>query len=125
MSFDNHDNCRRCGSPDGPSHTATECERIRSARVAAQRARDATPLRDPLAREDKCGHAGPCAWMRDMTSAIATPHACMCAFERREMEHPDTLATVTRYVLNSHVGTRIVRACPACGGNPNEQQVMR
>lgn len=87
--------------------------------------RKTAPLPDPLASSDRCGPVGPCAWMRDMTSAVATPHANMCAFERREMEHPDTLAKVTRYVLNSHVATRIVRACPACGGNPNEQQVMR
>lgn len=42
-------------------------------------------------------------------------------FARRELVHPDTLRPVTRYVMT--VGAQapaLVRACPACGGNPNE-----
>ena len=193
MSFDDHDRCRRCGDFDGPSHTATECERVMAQRREAQRAHDSqktapdsslplvtrrtdgkrfrivcqarspdgpvdlvacdgppfervsvrgtefvhtyedprktAPLPDPLAPSDRCGHAGLCAWMK---SAVHGPLAKVPAtteavftFVRREMEHPDTLATVTRYVVTGNGGQRIVRACPTCGGNPNETQVMR
>lgn len=121
MSFDDHDRCRRCGSPDGPTHTPGDCSRRRAARAEAQRVADAAaPLPDPLAPSDRCGHAGPCSWLR--AAVDATPSS----FVRREMEHPDTLARVTRYVATySNGAARVMRACPACGGNPNETQVMR
>ena len=44
-------------------------------------------------------------------------------FERREFTHPDTLRPVAR--VQAAIGLREpinVRACPACGGNPNEQE---
>lgn len=89
----------------------------------------APPLPDPLRREDQCGPAWLCSWMK---SAVHGPLAKVPAateavftFVRREMEHPDTLATVTRYVVTGNGGQRIIRACPACGGSPNEQQVTR
>ena len=112
MSFDNHDNCRRCGSPDGPSHTATACERVMAQRREAQAAHD----RGVSPTGVLCGHGALCEWMRE---AVAAPSS---AFTRREMEHPDTLAKVTRYVVAYANGAqRVMRACPACGGNPNAE----
>jgi hypothetical protein len=180
VSFDDHDRCRRCGTPDGPGHTATECERVRAQRAEAQKAHDAAnealpvvtrrtdgkrfrivtqarspdgpvhliacdgppfesatvnglvfvhayddprktaPLHDPLASSDRCGHGAVCAWMR--VAADAQTVTSGLAFRRREMEHPDTLRPVVRYVV-ALAGTepRIARACPVCGGNPNAE----
>lgn len=116
MSFDGHDRCRRCGTPDGPGHTATECDRVMAQRREAQAAHD----RGVSPTGVLCGHGALCVWMRE---AVETKGS---AFARREMEHPDTLEPVTRYVVSYANGSqRVLRACPACGGNPNEQQVMR
>jgi hypothetical protein len=119
VSFVDHDLCRRCGTPDGPSHTSAECERVRAQRAEVQRAHAAAKVRP----SDRCGAAGQCAWMR---TAIAAENTTGVAFIVREMEHPDTLVLVTR-VVGSVQGARtiIVRACPACGGNPNEETVCR
>lgn len=126
MSFGNHDNCRRCGTPDGPGHTPTECERTLAQRREAQRVADrAEGARVATVDRDRCGHASPCAWM---TSAVAQPRPSDgFAFSAREMEHPDTFVMVTRYVVyGPGAPLRLVRACPACGGNPNEPApVMR
>lgn len=70
-----------------------------------------------------CGHGNVCEWMR---AALGANDPRGVSFIRREMEHPDTLAIVTRYVVT--VGQRrpvLVRACPVCGGNPNEETVTR
>ena len=127
MSFDDHDRCRRCGTPDGPGHTAAECERVMAQRREVQRAHDSQKTAPdsslPLVPSDRCGHAGPCGWMR---AAAADPQRSGTSFARREMEHPDTLRPVVRYVVAlASTAPRIVRACPACGGNPNETQAMR
>ncbi len=184
MSFDGHDRCRRCGSPDGPSHTATACERVMALHREVQAAHDSRktapdsslPLvtrradgkqfrivcqaRSPdgpidlvacdypheWARvrgmefvhtyEDPrktapanvsptgvlCGHGALCEWMRAALSASNTTGA---AFIRREMDHPDTLRPVVRYLVALEgVPTRVVRACPACGGNPNAEAMQ-
>ena len=118
MSFDGHDRCRRCGSPDGPSHTATACERVMAQRREAQAAHD----RGVSPTGVLCGHGVLCEWMRDATGNPTGP----LFFERREFTHPDTLRPVVRCLVTAHSAPAIiVRACPACGGNPNEQQVMR
>jgi len=115
MSFDDHDRCRRCGTPDGPSHTAAECERVMAQRAEAQAAHDRlTPA------ASACGPSVVCAWLREAVGITGSQ------FARREMEHPDTLTKVVRYVVSYRNGTqRVMRACPACGGNPNAEQVMR
>lgn len=119
MSFIDHDLCRRCGTADGPSHTTAECERVRAQRAEAQRAHDAARVRT----SDRCGAAGPCAWM---SAALLTDDGHAVNFARRELEHPDTFQRVTRYVASVN-GERVVKiaACPACGGNPNEETVYR
>ena len=113
MSFDDHDRCRRCGSPDGPSHTAAECERASAARREAQRVHDAATT------AAACGHGAVCAWLREAVGTTGSQ------FARREMEHPDTLAKVVRYVVSYRNGAqRVMRACPACGGNPNAEALQ-
>ncbi len=113
MSFDDHDRCRRCGTPDGPSHTATECERVRAQRAEAQRTHDATTA------SVACGNGDVCPWLREAVGITGSQLA------RREMEHPDTLAKVVRYVVSYRNGTqRVRRACPACGGNPNAEALQ-
>lgn len=117
MSFDNHDRCRRCGADDTASHTLTECERILRERAEARQAHDAAH------GAARCGHVGVCAWMLRAIDDGASPNpaAVNVRFARRELVHPDTLRPVTRYVMT--VGAQapaLVRACPACGGNPNE-----
>lgn len=82
------------------------------------------PRRSPLSVSPTgvlCGHGVLCAWMREAVETTGS------AFARREMEHPDTLEPVTRYVVSYANGSqRVLRACPACGGNPNEPApVMR
>ena len=118
MSFDGHDKCRRCGADDTASHTLTECDRILRARAEARRAHDAAH------GASRCGHAGVCAWMRDAIGECAAQgNARNVRFERREFTHPDTLRPVAR--VQAAIGLREpinVRACPACGGNPNEQE---
>lgn len=117
MSFDDHDRCRRCGADDTASHTLTECDRILRERAEAQRRHDAAH------GAARCGYAGVCAWMR---AAVGGDRGGALFFERREMPHPDTLRNVVRYVVTLHSETRVARACPACGGNPNEAApVMR
>ena len=129
MSFDDHDRCRLCGAPDSPTHTPGDCSRRRAARAEAQRVADAAPLPDPLAPSDRCGHAGLCGWMKSAVhGTLNTPpngREAVFVFCTREMQHPDTLAIVRRYLVVGAGVERIVRACPACGGNPNETQVMR
>ena len=67
-----------------------------------------------------CGPSVVCAWLREAVGITGSQ------FGRREMEHPDTLTKVVRYVVSYRNGTqRVMRACPACGGNPNAEQVMR
>lgn len=121
MSFLDHDLCRRCGTPDGPSHTTAECERVRAQRAEAQRAYDAA--RTATTDAVKCGRGNVCSWM---SAALLTNDGHAVNFARREMEHPDTLKPVTRYVASVN-GERAVKiaACPACGGNPNEETVYR
>lgn len=121
MSFIDHDLCRRCGTADGPSHTTAECERVRAQRAEAQRAYDAA--RTAPADAGKCGRGRFCPWM---STALAAENTTGVAFIAREMEHPDTLAMVTRVVASVQgARTIIARACPACGGNPNEETVYR
>ena len=118
MTPDAHDRCRRCGSPDGPSHTATACERVMAQRREAQAAHD----RGVSPTGVLCGHGVLCEWMRAALSASNTTGA---AFIRREMDHPDTLRPVVRYLVALEgVPTRVVRACPACGGNPNAEAMQ-
>ena len=122
MSFDGHDKCRRCGADDTASHTLTECDRILRERAEARRAHDAAH------GASRCGHAGVCAWMRDAIGECAAQgNARNVVFARRELKHPDTLRMVAR--VQMAIGLREpdnVRACPACGGNPNEAApVMR
>lgn len=124
MSFDGHDRCRRCGTDDTSSHTLTECDRILRERAEAQRRHDATH------GAARCGHAGVCAWMKGAVhGTLSTPpngHEAVFVFCTREMQHPDTLAIVRRYLVVGAGVERIIRACPACGGNPNEAApVMR
>lgn len=71
----------------------------------------------------RCGATGLCAWM---DAALLTNDGHAVNFARRVMEHPDTLKPVTRYVATV-AGERAVKiaACPACGGNPNEETVYR
>lgn len=92
---------------------------MRAQRAEAQRAYDAAKVRP----SDRCGAAGQCAWM---SAALLTNDGHAVNFARRVMEHPDTLKPVTRYVATV-AGERAVKiaACPACGGNPNEETVYR
>lgn len=117
MSFDNHDRCRRCGADDTASHTPTECARILRERAEARRAHDVAH------GASRCGHAGVCAWMRDAIGECNTGNARNVVFARRELKHPDTLRMVAR--VQMAIGLREpdnVRACPACGGDPNEPE---
>jgi len=117
MSFDDHDRCRRCGTPDGPSHTATECERVRAQRAEAQAAHDRlTPT------ASACGPSVVCAWMR---AALDAKTDAGVALRRRQFTHPDTLQVVARYVaaIGGERAT-VIRACPACGGNPNAEALQ-
>ena len=61
-----------------------------------------------------------------MISRYTTNDGHAVNFARRELEHPDTFQRVTRYVASVN-GERVVKiaACPACGGNPNEETVYR
>ncbi len=68
-----------------------------------------------------CGHGALCAWMRAATASPTGP----TFFERREFTHPDTLRPVVRYLVTAHgEPAAIVRACPACGGNPNAEALQ-
>ncbi len=117
MSFDDHDRCRRCGTPDGPGHTVEECERVMAQRREVQRAHD----RNVSPTGVLCGHGVLCAWMRAATASPTGP----LFFERRELTHPDTLRPVVRYLVTAHgEPAAIVRACPACGGNPNAEALQ-
>jgi len=121
VSFDDHDRCRRCGTDDTASHTTAECDRILRERAEAQRRHDATH------GAARCGHGKVCEWMRDAIGECNTGNARNVVFARRELKHPDTLRMVAR--VQMAIGLREpdnVRACPACGGNPNEAApVMR
>lgn len=123
MSFDNHDRCRRCGTDDTASHSTAECDRILRERAEAQRRHDATH------GAARCGHASVCEWMMRAIDEGAPPQqpAYNVRFARVSLVHPDTLRPVTRVqmAIGSQAPTN-VRACPACGGNPNEAApVMR
>ncbi len=114
MSFDDHDRCRRCGAGDTASHTTAECDRILRERAEAQRRHDATH------GAARCGFGKVCGWMR---AAIDEPRAAGVSFIRREMEDPNTLRPVVRFVAMIG-GDRqtVIRACPACGGDPNGEE---
>ncbi len=113
MSFDDHDRCRRCGDFDGPGHTGAACALVLSMRREVQAAHDAAT------RGAACGHGVVCAWLREAVGTTGSQ------FARREMEHPDTLTKVVRYVVSYRNGTqRVMRACPACGGNPNAEALQ-
>lgn len=112
-------------SPDGPVDLVAcdgpPFERATVGGLVFVHAYDAA--RTAPADADKCGRGRFCPWMR---TALAAENTTGVAFIAREMEHPDTLAVVTR-VVASVQGARsiVVRACPACGGNPNEETVCR
>ena len=112
MSFDDHDRCRRCGATD--DHDLATCERNNLARRDAQRRHDATH------GAARCGFGKVCGWMR---AAIDEPRAAGVSFIRREMEDPNTLRPVVRFVAMIG-GDRqtVIRACPACGGDPNGEE---
>ena len=83
---------------------------------------EARRVHDAAHGASRCGHAGVCAWMRDAIGECAAQgNARNVRFERREFTHPDTLRPVAR--VQAAIGLREpinVRACPACGGDPNE-----
>lgn len=110
MSFDNHD-LAALVSERRPLYVNV------SVRAVLVRNGDGT---------SRCGHAGVCAWMRDAIGECAAQgNARNVRFERREFTHPDTLRPVAR--VQAAIGLREpinVRACPACGGNPNEQEMQ-
>lgn len=82
------------------------------------------PRRSPISVSPTgvlCGHGVLCVWMREATDNPTGP----LFFERRELTHPDTLRPVVRYLVTGHSApAAIVRACPACGGNPNAPEMQ-
>lgn len=76
-----------------------------------------------------CGPDGPCSWMADAVECppVDAPKVAAYVFRRITMPHPDTMEDVVRFVVEGGglPRPRILRACPVCGGNPNETRVMR
>lgn len=112
-------------SPNGPAELVA-CDGPPFENVHTTNDRLLVDFRDPRkpeAQPDRCGRGALCEWMR---AAVEAPESQGVNFTRRRMEHPDTLAVVVRYTVT--IGQRspvLARACPACGGNPNEESVPR
>jgi len=117
MSFDDHDRCRRCGATD--DHDLATCERNNLARRDAQRRHDATH------GAARCGFGKVCGWMMralDDGAAHNAP-AVNVRFARREYTDRVTLQPFRRVVmLAGSQAPALVRACPACGGDPNGEE---
>lgn len=78
---------------------------------------------------ERCGAGARCAAMTlalDSARQLGANKPGGYRFRERTTPHPDTDEDVTRIVIDDDVlKPRVVKACPWCAGNPNEQQVMR